>query len=120
MKIIWSQIGVAFILKNKKGDFYLVELKQNEEQMVINLISQFNNGVIKVFKEKTAFNKKQQIIKVLNINYMKKSIGYLKLVYYCPLCGREDVYRERMFTKKPKDHNKRSEWIDKYDYCEAL
>ena len=39
-------------IENKKGDFYLVELKQNEEQMVINLISQFNNGVIKVFKEK--------------------------------------------------------------------
>ena len=39
-------------IENKKGDFYLVGLKQNEEQMVINLISQFNNGVIKVFKEK--------------------------------------------------------------------
>lgn len=51
---------------------------------------------------------------------MKKKYWIFKTTYYCPLCGREDVYRERMFTKKPKDHNKRSEWIDKYDYCEAL
>ena len=51
---------------------------------------------------------------------MKKKYWIFKITYYCPLCGGEDVYRERMFTKKTKDHNKRSEWIDKYDYCEVL
>ena len=36
---------------------------------------------------------------------------WYRITYYeCPLCGKTDTYRERMYTKKPKDRNKRVFW----------
>jgi hypothetical protein len=48
---------------------------------------------------------------------MKKH-WYKITIYYCPLCGKETEYRERQYTKKPKDVNKRIITIYHYDYCE--
>ena len=49
---------------------------------------------------------------------MTKKYWIFKTVYYCPLCGKEKVYRERRYTKKPESFNKRQDWNEKYDYCE--
>ena len=32
---------------------------------------------------------------------------YKKTVYYCVLCGHEDVYRERMYTPRPEEYHQR-------------
>lgn len=42
---------------------------------------------------------------------------YKETIFYCPVCGREDKHKSRMYTKKPKDWNKRHELIETYDYC---
>ena len=61
----------------------------------------------------------EQIITIgkLNVNYMKKKYWIYKTVEYCPVCGREDIYRERRYTKKPKLFNNRQELVVHYDYC---
>jgi len=41
-----------------------------------------------------------------------------RTTYYCPLCGKEKVFRERYYTKKPDNFNQRQEWIERYDYCD--
>ena len=48
---------------------------------------------------------------------MKKKYWIYKTIDYCPVCGREDIYRERRYTKKPKLFNNRQEWVVHYDYC---
>ena len=40
--------------------------------------------------------------------------------HYCPVCGGGHTYRERRFTPKPEDPNERVEWVDAYDWCNAL
>ena len=47
----------------------------------------------------------------------RKKYWYEKTVYYCPVCGREDVYRERVYTPKPKNWGDRNTFIEKFDYC---
>ena len=42
-----------------------------------------------------------------------------KTTYMCPLCGKEKVYRERKYDKKPKDWNLRQTLIEYYDYCDV-
>ena len=42
---------LAVFIENKKGKFYQVWLKQNEMDMVANLISQIHEGTIKVNRE---------------------------------------------------------------------
>ena len=38
----------------------------------------------------------------------------------CPSCGIGDTYRERRYTKKPKDWKDRNEFVEVYDYCDSL
>jgi len=41
-----------------------------------------------------------------------------KTIYYCPICGKEQIYRERKYTEKPNNYNLRYELIESYDYCD--
>lgn len=45
---------------------------------------------------------------------------YFTAVFYCPICGSEARYKERRYTKKPKDYLNREEWINQWDGCNAL
>lgn len=40
----------------------------------------------------------------------KKGYWYYTVTYECVLCGREEVYRERRYTPKPKEHGERFEY----------
>lgn len=42
---------------------------------------------------------------------------YHTTVIGCPICGRSESYKVRMYTKKPSEWYQRYELIDKYDYC---
>ena len=44
-----------------------------------------------------------------------KGCWYRTIVYYCVLCGRENTYRERMWTPKPEKWNER--YIIKEEAC---
>jgi len=43
---------------------------------------------------------------------------YLRTHEWCPVCGRGRFYRERQYTEKPEDFNKRHVEVQRYDYCE--
>ncbi len=45
---------------------------------------------------------------------------YLITHTVCPVCGREEVTRERQYTPRPDDWYKRNVWADGYDWCDAL
>jgi len=49
-----------------------------------------------------------------------KKYWYRTLIFYCPLCLREKVYRERVYTKKPKDYEDRIVYKELYDYCNEI
>ena len=38
----------------------------------------------------------------------------------CPVCGREYTIKQREYSKKPLDWNKRNEFKEVYDYCNSL
>ena len=39
--------------------------------------------------------------------------------YYCPQCGREKAYQERVYDReKPRDWNDRNKVIETWDYCD--
>jgi hypothetical protein len=40
--------------------------------------------------------------------------------YYCPICGRDDTFRERRYTPRPDRWEDRHEFKEVYDYCDAL
>ena len=40
-------------------------------------------------------------------------------VHYCPPCGSEDRYRERMPLPKPTNWEERYIWKQVYDWCEG-
>lgn len=42
---------------------------------------------------------------------------YLFTHFVCPLCGREGVYKERIYTIKPKDYWQRHIVNEAWDYC---
>lgn len=46
---------------------------------------------------------------------MKRKYWYLTTVYFCPLCGSEKCYRERVY-EQPKKWYRRV--IDAWDYCD--
>lgn len=46
-----------------------------------------------------------------------KGSWYFTTIYSCVLCGHEIVYKERQWTKKPKDPRKRYDWIE--DACDS-
>lgn len=45
---------------------------------------------------------------------------YYITVHYCPLCGREETFRERRFDPRPEDWKDRHEFLERWDYCGAL
>jgi hypothetical protein len=50
---------------------------------------------------------------------VRKGYWILFTMYYCPSCGGERVYKERVYDKpKPDDWNERNTVIDAYDYCD--
>ena len=50
----------------------------------------------------------------------KKKYWYKTTIYYCPICCRENVYKERQYTEKPKEYEKRVKIIEVWDYCGAF
>lgn len=49
---------------------------------------------------------------------IKKSYWYKYYYGECPLCGRDYSYKERMYTKKPKDKKDRVVYLsDTFSYC---
>ena len=50
-----------------------------------------------------------------------KKYWYLFTEYYCPACGRTDIYKERIYNKpKPKNYYARHIVIERWCYCGAL
>jgi hypothetical protein len=43
---------------------------------------------------------------------VKKKHWYFITYSYCVLCSAGETYRTRMYTEKPKEWDKRHEWID--------
>lgn len=43
-----------------------------------------------------------------------KGAWYFTAIHACPLCGREDVYRERRWDEKPANPSDRFEYDDRY------
>lgn len=50
----------------------------------------------------------------------KKGYWYEFFWIECPVCGRSSSYKERRYTKKPKDPEKRHHYEQVYDWCDAL
>ena len=48
----------------------------------------------------------------------KQKYWYKTTVYYCPLCGRDDTYKERQFNEKPEEWEKRFTFKEVWDYCD--
>lgn len=48
----------------------------------------------------------------------KKKYWIFTTQYECPICGRGENIKERMYTEKPEDYYKRYEFNIKYDYCD--
>jgi len=48
-----------------------------------------------------------------------KKYWYLTMVFWCPICGNEDRYRERKYSTKPRDPEERYEWVVSWDYCDV-
>lgn len=44
---------------------------------------------------------------------------YKTIIIYCPVCCKENVYKERQYTRKPKNPAKRIIIKEFYDYCEG-
>lgn len=45
------------------------------------------------------------------------SYWYKFTTLYCPVCGREEKYKERQYTEKPEDNLERHVFEDRYDWC---
>ena len=53
---------------------------------------------------------------------MKKKYWYKFYIGECPLCGRNQSYKERQYSDKPKNFQDRISYIplnECYDYCES-
>lgn len=47
---------------------------------------------------------------------MKKHWYYIE-IHECPVCSGGREFRERRYTRKPKDPLKRFRWVPVYDNC---
>ncbi len=43
---------------------------------------------------------------------------YLYTYWCCPICGNEEVNKERQYTDKPQKPTDRHKIIEQYDYCD--
>jgi len=50
----------------------------------------------------------------------KTKYWYFYTEYYCPVCGRTQVYKNRMQYPKPENWDDRHEEIEAFDYCNVL
>lgn len=49
---------------------------------------------------------------------MKRGFWYKFITNYCPVCGHEYTWKERVYNKfKPKDREKRHVWHEVWDNC---
>ena len=55
---------------------------------------------------------------VLKSNLNPDEYWYLITIYTCPVCGRRETSRERMYGKKPKELIARRRFVQEYDYCQ--
>ena len=46
-----------------------------------------------------------------------RKFWYKFIIHYCPVCGKEDCFKERIYTIRPKDRSERYSFIYIYDYC---
>ena len=51
------------------------------------------------------------------MEYQPKKYWIKFIHYYCPLCGKEETFQERIPLPKPKDYLDRHEVIENYDWC---
>jgi len=49
---------------------------------------------------------------------MIKTYWYKFWYHYCPLCGRTQTFKERQYSKKPKEGQKRHIFKEIFDWCE--
>lgn len=49
-----------------------------------------------------------------------KKYWYLFTIYECPVCGSQDVIRERRYTPKPKNYHERHLFNIRYDWCNEI
>lgn len=47
---------------------------------------------------------------------MKKYWYYITEIY-CPQCGGYKIYRGREYTRKPKNYDKRHDYVEAWDGC---
>ena len=50
----------------------------------------------------------------------RKKYWYFYTIYYCPICCKEIIYKERRYTKKPKYYEDRISVRETWDYCGAF
>jgi hypothetical protein len=50
---------------------------------------------------------------------LKKKYWIYTEVWYCPVCGRGETFKERRYDKKPEEWEKRNEYRESYDYCDV-
>lgn len=50
----------------------------------------------------------------------KVTYWYKQYITECPVCGREDSWKERQYTIKPKNSNLRYFFEQVYDWCDSL
>lgn len=48
---------------------------------------------------------------------MKFNYWYFYYFRECPVCGRDDSYKERRYTEKPKEKKNRAKFDQYYDFC---
>lgn len=46
-----------------------------------------------------------------------KKYWYMTYVEYCPVCGKEDTWRERRYTPRPEKWEDRHDFKEVYDWC---
>ena len=49
---------------------------------------------------------------------MKKHWYYIT-EYYCPLCGKSNISRERRYGRRPKKYWNRHSLTEQYDWCDS-
>ena len=51
---------------------------------------------------------------------MKRRRYWYRVHFYdCPVCGRHETLRERVYGRKPKGYDKTHEFHTKYDWCDV-
>jgi hypothetical protein len=50
----------------------------------------------------------------------KPRYWYKLYVQVCPVCGKEDSWKERCYTPKPESPEERISYKEIYDYCGTL